>query len=453
MSNYNSAVMSNPPTGWDTRQHNRFGIEFLYTLSGGKSANIFIPFFENPSISESKKARFVSLSPINFNDNINIYVGSDSRTFKLELKINFLHLIENNLIGLKHLLVSEAQYLGTYGYQQNVIESIGEDTLFSDNGWMSKDLLLESFQSKLRRNNFITTTDRPDTKLISIYVAILGMIRNCVKNSVDNPLLGPPLLKIRYGALYDDIICIIKSVSISDSNITYDVMTGVPLNMKVSFDLVENKNASFASVVKKIINKQVPAAPSARPENKPLSEHLIGKKPVMRFDDDFFRIPQAGGTTIPTYDLERYGDVTGHTFPLKGMSDHHLEALYRDDEIADAALRGEGGYALDPTAPMGYTGPGAPSIASAPTAVTTAAPNDGNIDLDSKNAAWNKAHGFSSGAKKEKMEIDKKTKDSAFPTSSRLTPEQIKMYADRANSFNDAQREYYSGVSKIINGR
>ncbi len=233
-----------------TRDFNRFGISIIYTNLDTKLVELFIPFYQNPKITETKRAKFVQLSPINSNNQINIYTGSESRTFRLEMGINFLHLINSNLIGLKQTLGGDSWE------RRNNINGKIDTTEFRGN--VRSALVPHDMVHKAKRNRsnpvpanyreFINGNEeaiKGHEELFHLYLLVINTLRMSTINNPFNPLLGPPVLKIRYGNMYDNIVCFVKSVSINDSEVLYDIATGIPLNLVVSFDLVENNNNDY----------------------------------------------------------------------------------------------------------------------------------------------------------------------------------------------------------------
>ena len=67
---------------------------FPNTSEGANYIMVKLPFFENPSIKESKKARYQKYSLISRSSNLYTYLGADSRRFSLDFNISLPHILE-----------------------------------------------------------------------------------------------------------------------------------------------------------------------------------------------------------------------------------------------------------------------------------------------------------------------------------------------------------------------
>lgn len=248
--------MSNPGHGIDTRYFERFGLEFLFSLSNGDHMSIFLPFFQNPKISESKKANYVKFLPIATNDNVLIYTGSESRKIKIEFDINFLHMVENNLISLKNM--KERLDFPKNLKKKNLIEK-WRAYIKKQIGSISNIDDLFPYPSKrgfstTGRGHFSYLTDGPTKNredLLECYHFFLEILKESVYNDRVNPLLGPPLMIIHFQPLYDNVVCVCESYNLRDRQMTYDVATGIPTTMSISFDLTEFKNSNVQDLIPK----------------------------------------------------------------------------------------------------------------------------------------------------------------------------------------------------------
>jgi len=81
---------------------------------------------------------------------------------------------------------------------------------------------------------------------VEIIVYWIGLIRSSTMNNYMNPTLGPPIIKIKHGILYDRISTVAQNYSIAlDDMAGYDVVSLLPNRIKVSLSLLEiQKNPS-----------------------------------------------------------------------------------------------------------------------------------------------------------------------------------------------------------------
>jgi hypothetical protein len=69
---------------------------FPVPTKGSDSYVVELPFFENVSIKESKKARYQKYSLISRSSNLYSYLGADSRTLTLSFNMTMPHVLENH---------------------------------------------------------------------------------------------------------------------------------------------------------------------------------------------------------------------------------------------------------------------------------------------------------------------------------------------------------------------
>ena len=77
-------------------------------------------------------------------------------------------------------------------------------------------------------------------------VFILETIRTCVAGNSTNTLLGPPLLRLRHGASYNDVPLICRDYDISvEEKAGYDMATLIPHRIKISLETSELRAGDF----------------------------------------------------------------------------------------------------------------------------------------------------------------------------------------------------------------
>lgn len=238
-------VMSSPHNV-DIRKFDRFGLQFIFPNRRGF---LFIPFYQNPKITESKKAKYVRYSPIGLNDQVQVYTGSESRSFKVDFDLNFLHMAANNLEGIKQYLEHFPEITSTRSHSVKWKASVFNDLSVANNiGWFigvqGGDSVInkvgEEFYNYVQEN-----TATKHTTLIDCYNFIINIIRKSSYNDEKNPLLGPPLIRIKFGPMFDKVLCVCNGYNIKDKELTYDVETGMPASVSISLDLTEIRRANI----------------------------------------------------------------------------------------------------------------------------------------------------------------------------------------------------------------
>ena len=68
----------------------------------------------------------------------------------------------------------------------------------------------------------------------------VNTIRTCVSNNAKDPSLGPPIIRLTHGVMFQDVPCIATSVNItSDPLAGYDKRTLLPRKIDVTMSLEE----------------------------------------------------------------------------------------------------------------------------------------------------------------------------------------------------------------------
>tara|TARA_R110002126_G_scaffold564_1_gene3562 strand:+ start:582 stop:1577 length:996 start_codon:yes stop_codon:yes gene_type:complete len=265
---------------------------------------IELPFFENVSIKESKKARYQKYSMISRSSNLYSYLGADSRNLNLSFNLTLPHILdehpninlddyvnydksEENIKGEKERFrepfkagatpTGMAFELGTK-YTQDLAfytavdvlregsfaKSLNEQDLQfmkSRYGIDDFDLL---FQSEAPPNQFtadnindgVKPWEKPTSvvvqnnklkyRIIDLIIYWTNIIRSSVVNNAKNPIYGPPVIRLRHGILYQDIPCICTNYSIDYNEAAgYDMDTLLPRQLKINMKLEEIRTGDF----------------------------------------------------------------------------------------------------------------------------------------------------------------------------------------------------------------
>ena len=85
-------------------------------------------------------------------------------------------------------------------------------------------------------------------RLVDTIVYWTNLIRSSVLNNSKNPFYGPPIIRLTYGVLYQDIPCVCSSYRINaDDKAGYDQRTMLPRVIGVSMDLMEVREGDRGS--------------------------------------------------------------------------------------------------------------------------------------------------------------------------------------------------------------
>lgn len=270
-------------------ENSKYGIPKVITL----------PFFEDPEIKESKNAKYAKYQPISRASELFAYLGSEARTFSLTFKLTLPHIekfykgtetsrfshdqldakevdaffdkvdayVENNpeygahptpdpeLFSLGVTIGGDiAELEPSIMTPSPVLAAASYESAFTPNTTFVPGLYGYPLQSEGYKNWLIKNRVGPNvgskfqqrvrTKDLLAYW--IDIIRSSTYNNVQNPVLGPPIVRITHGILFRNIPCITENYNISfDPNTGYDKNTMLPRVIKVDMELKEIRSGDF----------------------------------------------------------------------------------------------------------------------------------------------------------------------------------------------------------------
>jgi|TARA_R110002020_G_scaffold146881_1_gene321828 hypothetical protein len=256
--------MAGLPTHVNQKLEDRSRLLFVFPQAAGKDPIIRIcPFFENPTITERRNSNLVKYDVLGRSGNVFGYTGSKSR--KLDVEFN---------ITLPQVLHFASQNFSTEKITQETDDS-KRDQFFEDLDTQTDAAIIATKWQKKRQeflkvlNNgvdpFIPGDPDPaplpdDTsdlqfaaqmnngyaashlyaQAVEIIMFWIGLIRSSTMNNSQNPTLGPPIIKLRHGLLFDRISTIADNYSIDIVEAAgYDNASLLPRRIKVKLSLFE----------------------------------------------------------------------------------------------------------------------------------------------------------------------------------------------------------------------
>tara|TARA_R100000951_G_scaffold110789_1_gene109072 strand:+ start:832 stop:1749 length:918 start_codon:yes stop_codon:yes gene_type:complete len=255
--------------------------QFPVPQEGGGKMTVTLPFFENIKITENKRARYQKYDLISRSSQLYTYLGADSRKFTLDFTMSFPHILEEH--G-----GSPTQYVDFVDSEDPYAQKI----LFFDaeGGAQFKSKKRISEKAKQLRKNFANLfvfgeplknsalegvlgflddgvtgtlnvvrnlTGREDIvpeppivsqhdRIIDLVMYWTNIIRASVLNNGDNPIYGPPIIRINHGILFQNIPCICTNYSIEPvEEGGYDVATLMPRRIRYTLSLEELRAGDF----------------------------------------------------------------------------------------------------------------------------------------------------------------------------------------------------------------
>lgn len=265
-------------------------LEFEYP-NGDNVIKVRLPFFENLTIKESKKANYVSYRPISRSSNLYTYTGAESRVLDLDFKLTLDHIltytanydkyvltpltkskgalkalffknIETTLAdgqGKPSLAELKAEYGGdVFGFTEaqtsvktfNKVESTVPIYKSEQHDLAQVFPALSDLKKSYTKNmdsykNEIRDTNRRD-RAITLVNYWINIIRSSLLNNASNPVFGPPIVRLTHGILYRRIPCICTDYSIMEHDKAgVDVRTLLPKCIVVNMKLEEIRAGNF----------------------------------------------------------------------------------------------------------------------------------------------------------------------------------------------------------------
>mgnify|MGYP001078678312 FL=1 len=259
--------------------------EFPVPQVGGGNFRITLPFFENINITENKRAKYKKYDLISRSSQLYSYLGADSRKFSLEFVMSFPHILEEhgpNALDFIDFVESEDPWAqkkqffsakdGSFGsikkdiqnksqrIRDTFISSLGSEkdigkhftsSFFSDTvenvlgvqpAAGIQTLALFAFANEIRGTEPVSQHD----KIIDLVMYWTNIIRSSVLNNSENPLYGPPIVRINHGILFQNIPCICTDYRLEPiEEGGYDVATLMPRRIRYTMNLEEIRAGDF----------------------------------------------------------------------------------------------------------------------------------------------------------------------------------------------------------------
>jgi hypothetical protein len=241
----------------------RSRLEFHYpgkTAQGGEMI-IFIPFYENPKITETQTANYAEYNPVGRAGSLYAYTGAKSRKIKVKMTFTLPHLAMHDM-GIDRFMrvfkgaSKDSQKLLFTQFANYSNEPLGGDAIKSlalavekeylnlrvENGYDISEAILNS-PTKFLEN--ITPNERH--KVIDTLLFFVTLIRTSIANKATDPMNGPPLVRLNFGTMYQSIPCICKNYDISwEEGGGYDLGTLTPRRLNINLQLDEVRVGDFS---------------------------------------------------------------------------------------------------------------------------------------------------------------------------------------------------------------
>lgn len=234
----------------------------------------YIPIIENPQISESQRARYTTHSILARPGNLYTYTGSDSRilmvTFKITLPNILGYINEEGLVDK-----FKAQFrLYNFDRETQIRMFIKEgSTAFNPDRLSSfnkAEFAKKYYYNLIGRNdifdpnvvdlfsNFIigdilrepvpdpTASNTRKNEALNLFLLWVNLIRCTTVNNAKNASYGPPIVRLNFGTMYNNVPCVCHDYSINGlPDMGFDVNTLTPRVVEIQLNLHETRTGDF----------------------------------------------------------------------------------------------------------------------------------------------------------------------------------------------------------------
>ena len=235
-----------------------------------------IPFYENPQIGESQESNYATMSPIGRAGNLYAYTGAQSRNIDITFNIRLPHMTQivnhyqssrgtesnTTLDKIKDILEgSKNLVLGSLKDKASTKVGLGS----GDASWYDTkhlEVLKQEDESsfnllqKLALLNPMYNPGSDGTKarrdMINKLARDINLIRTSVLNNAEKPQFGPPIVRLNFGILYQDVPCICKGFRLNILEEGFDDTTLLPRGIKVNMQLAEARNLGIHDKSKEV---------------------------------------------------------------------------------------------------------------------------------------------------------------------------------------------------------
>ena len=262
----------------------RGGLRFNYAPLHSENTNennsasprkVWIPFYENPMISESRKANYASNKVFLRNEPVRLYTGSEARKFKVDIHYSLIHMAA--MVGSQDLTDMFGVTQGDEVYEDTkAISQYLYDTLLSDTGSEIGIDGVQATQKMFDRSNvldgpwggnrwwknpeqasegsrlywnfalmWVMRTGPTWVRHHQVLQKVINNIRSSVIGSQQMPVKGPPIVELKWGTMYNFTPCIITDYKIQPiENAGYDTKSLTAQRIKISLSLEEMRNVN-----------------------------------------------------------------------------------------------------------------------------------------------------------------------------------------------------------------
>ena len=252
------------------------------TTDSNTSLDRVCPFFENPIISEKKTANLVKYDVIGRTSNFFGFTGAKSKKISVSFDMTLPHIVNmatnelftqppaamttlqkqqeffNKKVEKNESRISETNYEKKREIFLNKINGVVGGKSDSNRNAITNTLVAAQTNvlGQTTANAIGTTASTPEADLasdlqayskpfifaqaIDVMLFWIELIRMSTLSSRQKPTLGPPIIRLNHGVLFNNIATIAESYSITiDEAAGYDIVSLLPNRIKIQLSLLE----------------------------------------------------------------------------------------------------------------------------------------------------------------------------------------------------------------------
>ena len=245
----------------------RTSVGILPALHSKSPAVRWLPFYENPLIVESRRAKYAATDVFLRNEPVRLYTGSEARKFKVDVHYSIYHMAMMCPTSLLlQMFTGEERDFAQYemqSIQTYVRDVVSNDVGLADNSHGSYDAMEEAIKQMHERaadgsegpygpipakvdaqfnvglvyTMFVT---KGYQEIFGLLQYALNHIRSSVIGTNSMPVKGPPIVELKWGTMYNFVPCIVTDYRIQPiEDAGYDPKSLFSQRMKVSLSLEE----------------------------------------------------------------------------------------------------------------------------------------------------------------------------------------------------------------------
>ncbi len=245
-------------------QRSRISFHYPGANATGEETIVFLPFYENPKITETQAANYGEYNLIGRGSSLYSYLGSSSRKIKVSMFFTLPHLAMHEM-GIGRFMrifqgtSTESQQelflnansttdSGGAGESGNSLSLAVEKAYWALVGQDVDNIFEGNMKDVQGQTQAILQQTAPTemNKIIDTLLFFISLLRTSVVNNANNPMYGPPLLRLSFGTLYQSVPCICKSYNLAwEEEGGYHLETLTPRRLKVDLTLEEIRVGDF----------------------------------------------------------------------------------------------------------------------------------------------------------------------------------------------------------------